>query len=87
MSHRHCETVTMKNQTPRSPLVQLELALEAKAGGYDAGQCRRLAEKLSRWAHQLTVKAKVLESHLSRPSRPPPLVKVLSRQNQHPSLN
>lgn len=70
--------VGMKTIIPPRPLVQLELELEAQAGGLDALHCRILAAKLSRWSHQLQVKARVLESH-SGP-RPRPFLKRLSKR-------
>jgi hypothetical protein len=55
--------------SPR-PLVQLELDLEQQVGDLNAAESRALAAKLVRWAHQLQVKASVLESHaLPQPKR------------------
>jgi len=62
----------MKNQKTISsrPLVQLELPLQQQAGDLNASESRALAGKLERWAHQLRVKAAVLDAHFSRPSLP-----------------
>ena len=56
----------------------MELPLEIKAGLYNAAQCRALASKLARWAHQLTVKAAVLEARSGQKS--PPRPKFLNRR-------
>ena len=60
----------MKNEpNPKRPPVKLEPDLEQIAGTFDARQCRALAALYRRWARQLSVKAKVLESRsLPKPS-------------------
>lgn len=47
---------------PDKPAVKLEPDLEEIAGAFNAGECRALASLYRRWARQLSVKAKVLES-------------------------
>ena len=42
-------------------LVILEPGLEEQAVGLNATQCRKLAGVYERWAHQLRVKAKILD--------------------------
>jgi hypothetical protein len=52
------------------PLVQLELPLQQQAGDLNAAQSRFLAAKFERWAHQLRMKAAILEAHAApRPRR------------------
>jgi hypothetical protein len=56
--------------TSSRPLVQLELSLQEQAGDLNAAQSRAMASRLERWAHQLRVKAAILEAHSKpRPRR------------------
>ena len=72
MSNRRRYTaldMNLKTIPPR-PLVQLELPLQEQAGDLNASQSRALAAKLERWAHQLRVKAAILDAHAQpRPRR------------------
>ena len=69
--------VNMKSP-PIRPLVQLELDLQEQAGDLNAAECRALASKLARWAHQLRVKAAVLEAHEA--PQPRPALRALCRR-------
>ncbi len=58
--------------------VILEPNLEARASDYDPLQCRALAALYRRWAHQLSIKARILEIRRHR-ATPPPAIKKLSQ--------
>jgi hypothetical protein len=66
------------NPPPKRKLIQLELELEFIAGNYDAAKCRAVAKVYIRWAHQLEIKASVLDAH-ARPV-PRPVLPRLSRR-------
>lgn len=53
----------MKDETnPAKPAVKLEPDLEEIAGTFNVQECRALASLYRRWARQLSVKAKTLET-------------------------
>lgn len=58
--------------------VTLEVELEAIAGGFDATERLKLARTLRRWAHQLTISARLL----ARPPTPPRRYRRLSPRQQ-----
>ena len=62
MSYPRPENAGMKDETNPKSAVRLEPDLEEIAGTFNAQECRALASLYRRWARQLSVKAKVLET-------------------------
>ena len=69
-----------KPTPPKRKLVQLELALEARAENWDVKKRRAMAAIYLRWSHQLNVSANVIEAHLPRVDAPPKLIPMHPRK-------